>query len=172
MLLYLIVLLQLFQLIAANRPMYEFQSLSITVNEGDSAEICLVKDTSHISSQNIVYIQVDDVTAVRGIDFIADPQITVDHTSGERIVCTNISIPYNDDNESDESFRLRVILSPVNANAYSIGMSNIATVTIKNVIAPIVLSCKERLLLLACKTKEMAGENLPRPCMTTRFGNS
>uniref|UniRef100_A0A1X7UNI0 Calx-beta domain-containing protein n=1 Tax=Amphimedon queenslandica TaxID=400682 RepID=A0A1X7UNI0_AMPQE len=170
MLLYLIVLLQLFQLIAANEPRYDFQSTSITANEGDSAEICLVKDMSHISSQSIVYIQVEDVTAVRGIDFIADSQITVNHTSGERIVCTNISIPYNDDNESDESFRLRIIPSPVNAGAYTLGMSNIATVTIKNVIAP--LSCKERLLLLACKTKELAGEYLPRPCMTARFNNS
>ena len=105
---------------------------------------------AHITLGNTVYIRVEDVTAgmynsnteyiiiilsiyiVRGVDFIADPQITIDHKSGELIGCTNISIPYNDDNESDESFRLRIILSPVNSGVYAIGMVNIATVTIKN----------------------------------------
>ncbi|XP_011407384.1 PREDICTED: uncharacterized protein LOC105314733 [Amphimedon queenslandica] len=163
MLLYLIVLLQLFQLIAANAATYTFQSSSITVNEGESAEICVVKDGSHISVQNLVYIQVEEISAVRGVDFIASDQIVIDSMSGQLTACTNIFIPFNDDSETDESFRLTIITSPVNVHAYYVGMANVATVTIKNVIAP--LSCKEKLLLLTCKTIEMTGKNLPRPCI-------
>ena len=121
----------------------------------------------------------------------------MDHKSGEQVVCTNIPILCDDDSENEESFRLRIIPSPVNVHAYDVGTVNLVTVTIKNgedFILKIhdcdfvfilcththththcthaALSCKERLVLLACKSMEMAGENLPASCITALSDNN
>ena len=116
----------------------------------------------------------------------------MDHKSGQQVVCTNIPILCDNDSENDESFRLRIIPSPANGNAYFIGTVNLATVTIKNengedFILKIhdcdlflsfthcthaVSPCKERLVLLACKSMEMAGENLPASCITLLSDNN